>query len=263
MFESKLSFLCENSKTMTDNSIKQLIKVCLHYNNSCMIKGECCEKFYDCHRCHDLQHQIGILDHKFSRGKLDKVMCVNCDTIQNPANKCINCNIIFAQHCCLKCALFNNEQEYYHCDDCDICRVDEKVPVIHCKQCNRCVKDTTSDYWTEAEKIHLNTEHDRLHDESYIEDTKCKVCQQDATQMAQQLVVCKNCKSIYNYKCAFLILVTKGTKCLGCNEKLFSDETVEKVLKDESAQKMLATIPKESDPDFLVKLMYFAMSNYY
>ena len=69
------------------------VKKCTHYKNNIQVFAKCCNKYYDCHLCHNESN-----DHKMIRRKIFKVKCMNCNCENPPINNCIDCNIKFAKN---------------------------------------------------------------------------------------------------------------------------------------------------------------------
>lgn len=108
---------------------------CNHYTNNCKIIGGCCNKIYDCRRCHDEEN-----DHKLS---LDyKLICNKCQKQQEIHQKCDNeeCGITLGSFYCEICKILDNHSDrgIYHCDKCGICRKGGQNNFFHCDSCNCC-----------------------------------------------------------------------------------------------------------------------------
>jgi uncharacterized CHY-type Zn-finger protein len=59
---------------------------CRHYKRNCVLKAECCERFYSCRFCHDEASDHGDMD----RFATKEVSCTKCGTEQPVSNKCVN-----------------------------------------------------------------------------------------------------------------------------------------------------------------------------
>lgn len=107
--------------------------ICTHYpKKKCStFYFECCQKEYECVRCHN-EHE----NHSFN---LKSITCNECSKVQNVDTHCVNCGIQFSTSFCKLCGLFSNEKHIFHCNECGICRVGKKEEVFHCKNCNVCV----------------------------------------------------------------------------------------------------------------------------
>ena len=54
--------------------------LCSHYKRRCLVKFECCDKFWPCHRCHNNQSSCGRKKLKSRDTQL--VKCVSCQKVQ-------------------------------------------------------------------------------------------------------------------------------------------------------------------------------------
>ena len=112
-----------------------LIKKCTHYENNILVFADCCNKYYDCHVCHNAEN-----NHNLIRKKIKKIKCINCSTENNLTNECINCKIKFGNTYCSICNVWCNKvKESYHCYGCNSCIVGKKEDNIHCDKCNICI----------------------------------------------------------------------------------------------------------------------------
>lgn len=110
---------------------------CKHYNTNCKIISPCCNKQYSCRLCHNESET-----HEIDRYSITNVICNFCKILQPISNKCINCSLDFASYFCKKCNFLDFppiNKHYYHCDDCNICRVGIKDNYYHCSGCNCCL----------------------------------------------------------------------------------------------------------------------------
>lgn len=120
---------------------------CGHYTRGCKFvcpDKKCC-KIYSCRHCHDeienVYSQENKNAHKLDRKLVEEIICINCDTRQPVSNECIECKNVFGKYFCNSCRLYDNDEEkkYFHCDDCDTCRIGLKEETEHCKTCGCCV----------------------------------------------------------------------------------------------------------------------------
>lgn len=124
-----------NLKTETNEIIEIIEKKCTHYENCLQVFAKCCNKYYDCHLCHNEQN-----NHKLNRKLIKKIKCVNCTTENDVGNKCKGCNIEFAKNFCNICNVWCNKyKDIYHCYDCGFCRVGKRENYYHCNKCNLCL----------------------------------------------------------------------------------------------------------------------------
>ena len=117
-----------------ETKLNKIVKQCTHYKNNVQVFAKCCNKYYDCHLCHNEQN-----DHKMSRKKISKVICINCNCENPPINNCIDCNIIFGKKHCDICNIWCSKVEsIYHCYECGVCRKGNREDFFHCKTCDLC-----------------------------------------------------------------------------------------------------------------------------
>lgn len=123
-------------------------KTCEHYKNNCTFKASCCDKFYDCKRCHDSKLIIEDLyndkenDHIFI---CTEIKCLNCETIQSLQQYCENCKLCLGNYFCKSCIILENEKEIFHCDKCGICRLGKRDNYFHCETCDCCINIASKD----------------------------------------------------------------------------------------------------------------------
>lgn len=110
-----------------------IIRNCSHFNNNLQIFANCCNKYYDCHMCHNESN-----NHRFQTYKIKKIKCINCNTENNLSNQCYNCKINFAEKFCNLCNIWTKD-EFTHCSLCKVCVYGKKHKLYHCKKCNNCI----------------------------------------------------------------------------------------------------------------------------
>ena len=108
-------------------------KTCKHYTNKNQIYAYCCNKYYDCHLCHNEKS-----DHKINIKLIYKIKCIKCKQDNSIGEKCNHCNSEYAKNGCTKCNVWCSKQDFYHCDKCKVCRAGNKVDYYHCDDCNLC-----------------------------------------------------------------------------------------------------------------------------
>ena len=124
-----------STETSTETPLEKYLKTCTHYDNNVLIYGECCKDFFECHLCHN-----ETKDHTLNRKKINKVKCINCNSINRLGENCRNCNIQFAKKYCGLCNIWCSKIiNTYHCYDCNKCRVGNRLDYIHCNTCNMCL----------------------------------------------------------------------------------------------------------------------------
>jgi RING finger/CHY zinc finger protein 1 len=155
-------------------------KNCTHFSNKTQIYASCCNKFYDCHLCHNEQ----VTDHKITRKYITKIKCIECCSENEICNKCsfsqapttfgkssgspseildigrpeewrypsptgshcTTCNIQFAKNYCTICKIWCSKIEsFFHCDICDCCHIGIKENFFHCNTCKICLSNNCKD----------------------------------------------------------------------------------------------------------------------
>jgi hypothetical protein len=173
-----------------NNEVK---KNCNHYKNNVQVFAMCCNKYYDCHLCHNEQN-----DHKMSRKKICKVKCMNCNCENPPINNCIDCNITFAKNNCNICNIWCSKiDSMFHCEDCGICRKGNKKDFFHCKNCDTCFS---------IYNVHKC--------EKYDKDDNCPICLNNLYRHNDDTILLK-CNHLIHRKCYDeLIEKTDKNKCI-------------------------------------------------
>ena len=132
-----------NNNTIFDNLIKH---ECTHYKNNVEIFAECCNKYYNCNKCHN-ELSGNLCKNILLSVKTKKMMCKKCKTENTPSNECKNCKIQFGKSCCLKCNIWcSNSGSIFHCDKCKCCRMGNKDDFFHCDTCNLCLSVNCIDF---------------------------------------------------------------------------------------------------------------------
>ncbi|CAB4030642.1 RING finger and CHY zinc finger domain-containing 1, partial [Paramuricea clavata] len=97
--------------------------LCNHYKRRCLVKFECCNKYWACHRCHNNESTCGRK--KLKSRDTTMVKCVECGKEQQFGENgqfCVSCDTQFANFYCGLCKhLTGNDDHPYHCDKCGIC----------------------------------------------------------------------------------------------------------------------------------------------
>lgn len=115
---------------------------CNHYVNKCTFYTTCCDKYFDCKRCHEENHPINIT----------KIKCDLCKTEQEFSQQCTNCKESFGKYYCKICYIIDNrDREIMHCELCGICRVGSLETLFHCDTCGCCFHKTDKEH-----KCHKN-----------------------------------------------------------------------------------------------------------
>ena len=115
-------------------------RVCEHYHRRCLVLFPCCNDYYPCHRCHNMENECGNTSVKASQAI--SIKCDNCHVeqkIKEDSQYCSACKIRFSDYFCAKCKHFTSmDLDPYHCDKCGLCRV-SKNKSFHCDVCNICL----------------------------------------------------------------------------------------------------------------------------
>jgi RING finger/CHY zinc finger protein 1 len=115
---------------------------CIHYISNCKLLAPCCNKFFSCRHCHDLEMDENETDikkaHKINRYDIKEMKCNKCETVQETNQYCSNCNECMGLYFCKICNLFDNTLNKFHCDDCKICRIGSRDDLKHCFTCGEC-----------------------------------------------------------------------------------------------------------------------------
>ncbi len=159
---------------------------CKHYCGDCMIMTKCCpDKIYGCWRCHDEECE----DHKIftKREDIHILVCKKCGyKNEEKTNKCMNCHHLFGIKYCLKCLIFENEEkEFYHCDECGICRSGKREDTKHCSSCHLCVS---------IYKNHICCK------KTLLKDEDCSICYENLYSSKNKIYV-NSCGHYFHYLC--------------------------------------------------------------
>lgn len=113
--------------------------MCDHYVHHCKLRTLCCDKIYDCHRCHNDEWQYADKSHLCDPKNI-KIICNSCGTEQDVVKNCISCGTQFGNYFCQKCCLYDDiDKKQFHCDDCKICRIGGSDTFTHCSTCKCCM----------------------------------------------------------------------------------------------------------------------------
>lgn len=114
---------------------------CGHYIRGCKYLAHCCDKIFNCRLCHDEEYENDLENsHKMNNPDTKKIVCKNCDKMQDFKQYCESCGLCFGRYFCDKCKFVDDDEkkQYYHCDECGICRRGKREEYEHCKNCERC-----------------------------------------------------------------------------------------------------------------------------
>lgn len=111
---------------------------CDHFDSRVKLYSRTTKLWYSCKNCY-------ILATDQSLETLSHFMCGKCKAVAPVGEKdsCFECENKYAEYCCLKCRIFENNEEnvIYHCDFCKECKLGEGLGVDynHCFDCNCCM----------------------------------------------------------------------------------------------------------------------------
>ncbi len=118
---------------------------CDHYVRRAKLVCPDCDQAYWCRHCHDADMDRGAdpkKHHKLDRSRVTAIVCASCGERQAVGGFCSNaqCGITFGEYTCTRCPFYDDrvERQYYHCDDCGLCRVGGRDNFFHCSTCDGC-----------------------------------------------------------------------------------------------------------------------------
>lgn len=172
---------------------------CRHYKKNCKIHTECCNKWYVCKFCHNNKE-----DHSLDTSNIDKIVCMECKTVQDVSNKCINedCGITFSKYFCTKCKYHNDDinTELYHCDKCNMCIKGSEDEFQHCDGCNMCMH------------ISIINNHKCIANRN---DSACPICHIMIKDSPAEPMILEQCNHIIHIDC-FNSYIISNYKCPIC-----------------------------------------------
>ena len=116
---------------------------CTHFVSDVKIYSDKTGLWYSCKNCYlsSTETSTSSVDNVSSLTHLQCGKCLFVDTIAK--DTCLNCENKFAEFCCLKCRIFedNDENDIYHCPYCKECKLGEGLGIDykHCFDCNCCM----------------------------------------------------------------------------------------------------------------------------
>ncbi|AYV80384.1 MAG: CHY zinc finger family protein [Harvfovirus sp.] len=115
-------------------------KECKHYSNHCTLFAPCCQKYYDCKRCHNESNE-----HILSGDGDIKIRCDYCGFDQKIRQTCEKCTKSLGEYYCEQCIIFENDltRGIFHCDECKMCRLGGRENFFHCETCSCCLNVST------------------------------------------------------------------------------------------------------------------------
>ncbi|XP_028406496.1 uncharacterized protein LOC114528982 isoform X2 [Dendronephthya gigantea] len=128
-----------NGRSERSNNVKKQPDrwLCNHYKRRCMVKFECCDKYWACHRCHN--ETSTCQQKKLKSRDTTMVKCMECGKEQQFGQFCVSCNTQFADFYCGLCKHLTGRDDHpYHCEKCGICRIHGDRS-FHCDVCGVCL----------------------------------------------------------------------------------------------------------------------------
>ncbi|XP_028406505.1 uncharacterized protein LOC114528984 isoform X2 [Dendronephthya gigantea] len=132
-----------NMSPGSNNVVEQLQVerwLCNHYKRRCMVKFDCCDKYWACHRCHN--ETSTCQQKKLKSRDTTMVKCMECGKEQQFGENdqfCVACNSKFADYYCGLCKHLTGMDDHpYHCEKCGICRIHGDRS-YHCDVCGVCL----------------------------------------------------------------------------------------------------------------------------
>ena len=138
---------------------------CTHYQRRCRLFFPCCQMFYACHKCHNMDPVCG--NDRVTSNACTKVECNACLSvfeIDENSQVCKGCNSMMSDYFCSICKVYTTDaMKPFHCMKCGICRI-RRNDTFHCNVCGVCVSQS-------PEGTH-GCRSDSAHDE-------CTICHED------------------------------------------------------------------------------------
>lgn len=196
--EREKSIPLTSHNTISFHKKRDQILGCKHYSKNCKLKTNCCNKWYVCKFCHNEKEY-----HSLDLTKINELVCMKCQTIQPISNKCINkdCNIKLGNYFCKICKYHNNSNnEFYHCNLCNMCIKGNKHEFKHCDSCNMCLH------------ISIINNHKCISDRN---TATCPICSERIQDAADEPMILETCQHIIHSKCFSKYMLT-NYKCPVC-----------------------------------------------
>lgn len=187
-----------SSKTKSYYNRQERILGCEHYQKKCKLRTSCCKKWYICKYCHN-EKEYHTMDIK----KCNKIVCMECQTIQSVSNRCINpeCCIKFANYYCKKCKYHNDDfKDIFHCDKCNMCLIGKKKEFKHCDTCNMCLH------------ISIINNHKCIDNRNL---SNCPICAEKIQDTSDTPMILETCQHIIHTQC-FAEYIKSNYKCPVC-----------------------------------------------
>lgn len=187
---------------------------CIHYERGCKILAPCCNKFFHCRLCHDIETYDDEMNikkiHKINRYNIKKILCKTCNFLQDVSQYCINCGECMGKYFCNICNFFDNRENYnyFHCSECKMCRIGIKENMIHCDKCGCCFN-----------KNYHDTTKCTIEKSSHAD---CPICFEELFTSVKPYIQL-NCGHMIHIECNNLYSKTND-KCPICCKSLYTSE---------------------------------------
>ncbi|XP_028406506.1 RING finger and CHY zinc finger domain-containing protein 1-like isoform X1 [Dendronephthya gigantea] len=173
---------------------------CNHYERRCMVKFDCCDKYWPCSRCHN---EASTCKQKPKTRDTTMIKCMKCEKEQQFGENgqfCISCNTRFADFYCGICKHLTGKGNHpYHCEKCGICR-NHGDRSFHCDICGVCLD------------VQLKENHKCRPDSGH---EHCGICLEDTFKGSQILP----CFHKVHKECLISMMIQSGiTRCSICRE---------------------------------------------
>ena len=189
-------------------SYSKIDKKCTHYNNNIMIYANCCNKYFDCYKCHNEKS-----NHRIFSYNLTHIKCLSCNHdnkfgINIKSNSCVNCKTPFSKYNCKICCVWDNRMSY-HCHKCDVCKYGNKNDCFHCDNCNMCIKNSAKN----RHKCHLTNK-----------DDDCSICLEKLfpkknNEDKDNQITFLNCGHVLHFNCYNKMISLNKRNCPLCRTK--------------------------------------------
>lgn len=174
---------------------------CQHYPRRCKIMAACCNQLFTCRICHD----ESVTGHTINRHATERVLCMECGTLQAVAEICIKCSVPFARYFCHICKFYDDTEgkEIYHCKECGICRIGSTENTFHCNECGVCMRTELREHRHIEKALHSD----------------CPICSENMFNSRDSIHYLR-CGHSIHFKCVELLYRQGGYGCPVCKKSL-------------------------------------------
>lgn len=231
---------------------KNIIKIdCNHYRKLCdQFYFTCCNKIYDCCRCHNQANLCKL------KPTIKSIRCIKCDLHQNPNTNCSNCFVKFSRSHCDICNIWS-EKNIFHCTKCGICRIGEQNKYFHCDSCQGCFKIckndnekngqpdqiSQTDQTNQTNQTNQNKHGKHICVSNLSPTIQCLLCLENASTSQFKLTCLEKCKHPVHSECLLLALKNGNYKCPMCRKSMINMSQNWKIIEQEI---LLHPLPEEA-----------------